>query len=124
MLTLMELTVMLLIFALAAALCLWGFAGAERRGRETACRDQAMVELQNAAEVLRHCDGDFAAAAAQHGGTWDGSCWLLDFGDYQIRVQPEACRVPYLAGARLEAVYQGKTLISMPLRWQEVAHEA
>lgn len=119
-LTLIELTVMLLIFALAAALCMYAFARTETQSRETACRDQAMIRLQSTAEVLRSCRGDYSAAAAGHGGTWDGTLWTLDCGDYQIRVQPEDPRQPYLGGARLEAVYQGIILISMNVRWQEV----
>ena len=70
-LTLIEITVMLLVFALAAALCMVSFARIENGVRENTCRDRAIVEMQNAGEVLRHCGGDFAAAADRHGGIWD-----------------------------------------------------
>lgn len=123
-LTLIEIAVMLLIFALAAALCMDCFAGTERKARESICRDRAIMEVQNAAEVLRHCGGNFEAAADRHGGTWDGKRWTLDFGEYQILVQPENTQIPYLGGARLEAVYGKQVLFAMDLRWQEVAYEA
>ena len=122
-LTLIEITVMLLVFALAAALCMVSFARIENGVRENTCRDRAIVEMQNAGEVLRHCGGDFAAAADRHGGIWDGQRWLLDFGEYQICVKPESTGVPLLGGARLEAIYRGEILFAMDLRWQEVAHE-
>ena len=122
-LTLMELTVMLLIFALAAALCMNCFARLEMKSRETFCRDRSLVQLQNAAEVLRSSGGDFAAAAEVCGGTWDGSQWLLDFGEYRIQAQPEDTGVPHLGGADMAVVYQGNILVSIDVRWQEVAYE-
>lgn len=122
-LTLIEITVMLLIFVLAAALCMHCFAKIELVARENTCRDRAITEMQNAAEVLRHCGGDFAAAADSHGGIWDGTQWMLDFGDYRIFARPEKTGIAYLGGARLEAVYGGEILFAMDLRWQEVAHE-
>lgn len=122
-LTLMELTVMLLIFALAAALCMGAFAWASNTARENHCRDRALVQLQNAAEVLKYCAGDFSQAAALQGGVWDGDRWVLDFGEFQIIVKPENTGIPNLGGARLEAVYRGNTLTVLPVRWQEVAYE-
>ena len=123
-LTLMELAVMFLVFALAAALCMQCFTRVELKNRENICRDRAMIQLQNAAEVLRQQGGDFAAAAQQHGGTWDGSRWILEFEEYRIVVQPEDTRLPCLGGARLEAIYRGSVLIALDLRWQEGSYEA
>lgn len=52
-LILMEQLVMVLVFALAAALCLQAFVFADRTSRTNEARDRAMVEAQNAAEMLK-----------------------------------------------------------------------
>ena len=67
-LSLIEQTMMLLIFALAAALCLRGFVLADTRSRTYADRDQALLCAQNAAQTLKACGGDYAAAAELCGG--------------------------------------------------------
>ena len=52
-LVLMEQLVMLLVFALAAALCLNVFARADEISKQTARRDEAVLIAQNAAEILK-----------------------------------------------------------------------
>lgn len=52
-LILMEQLVMILVFALCAALCLQAFAEADRISRETARRDEAVLLAQNTAESLK-----------------------------------------------------------------------
>ena len=52
-LTLMELLAMVLVFSLAAAVCLRLFAGAASLSEETARQDRAVVLAQNAAESLK-----------------------------------------------------------------------
>ena len=63
-LLLMEQMVMLLVFALAAALCIQAFVKSDAISRTCEARDRAVVLCQNAAEAVRHSGGDFAAAAA------------------------------------------------------------
>lgn len=52
-LVLMEQLVMILVFALCAALCLQAFVGADRISQETARRDEAVLLAQNTAESLK-----------------------------------------------------------------------
>lgn len=66
-LAMMEQLVMLLVFALAAALCLQAFVASDKLSRESETRDRAMVLCQSAAEAIRHSGGDFEAAAAALG---------------------------------------------------------
>ncbi len=66
-LAMMEQMVMILVFALAAALCLQAFVTSDRMSRESEARDRAAVLCQNAAEAIRHSGGDLAAAAEQLG---------------------------------------------------------
>ena len=52
-LLLMEQLVMILVFALCAALCLQCFVAADRISRETGLRDEAVLLAQNTAESLK-----------------------------------------------------------------------
>lgn len=62
-LALLEQLVMLLVFALAAAFCVRAFALAEKNSKWNEARDRAVLETQNAAEVLKH--------TGQAGGTME-----------------------------------------------------
>lgn len=66
-LLLMEQMVMLLVFALAAALCLQAFVKSDSQSRQSEKRDRAAVLCQNAAETIRAADGNFNKAAEQLG---------------------------------------------------------
>ena len=61
-LALMEQLVMVLVFALAAALCLQVFMFADLTSERNAAIDRAVTECQNAAEILKASGGDLAHA--------------------------------------------------------------
>lgn len=63
-LALMEQMVMLLVFALAAALCLRAFVGSDRLSRREEARDRASEVCQSAAEAIRHSGGTGEEALA------------------------------------------------------------
>ena len=54
-LVLMEQLVMVLVFALAAALCVQVFVLSDQTSRSHEARDRAVVAAQNAAENLKGC---------------------------------------------------------------------
>lgn len=58
-LALMEQVVMILVFALAAALCIQVFVFADQTSRHNEARDRAVLEAQNAAEALKHGDNAY-----------------------------------------------------------------
>ena len=131
-LILMELVVMLLVFAIGAALCLRAFSWADNVSREEAARDHAYLQIQNAAELLRSNRGDFAAAAEILGGQWDGKIWSIYWDDgwnmihqpgaYTLRAKPVESGAAYLGGATLEILRpDGECLVSLNICWQEVA---
>lgn len=62
-LVLMEQMVMILVFALAAALCLQAFVKSDEMSRQAEARDRAAVLCQNVAEILRSGGGDMSEAA-------------------------------------------------------------
>jgi type II secretory pathway pseudopilin PulG len=59
-----EQIIMLLVFALASAICLQVFVKADRQSQRNAAQSQAALTAQNAAETLKSTAGDYAAAAA------------------------------------------------------------
>ena len=62
-LAMMEQMVMLLVFALAAALCMQAFVKSDQLSQQIVDRDQAVSLCQNAAEAIQASRGDFAQAA-------------------------------------------------------------
>lgn len=129
-LTLMEQSIMLLILALAAALCLQAFVWADNHSKENTYRDQALTQLQSAAEVLKAHGGDYDSAAKTYGGTADRSQWLICWdenwtqtqhpGFFQLRAIAQDTQTDYLGTALVE-LRQGDTLLcSLTVSWQEV----
>ena len=129
-LALMEQLVMVLVFALAAALCVQVFVLSDRTSRRNEARDRAVLAAQNAAEEVKSVRGDCALGADVYGGTWNGQLWgrsydaywARDGDDYHVLVTP-ADSGDALLGAAEVAVYtaEGDLLFTLPVAWQEVA---
>ncbi|WP_458407243.1 hypothetical protein [Anaerotignum sp.] len=60
---LMELTIMLLVFSISAAICLQVFAGAKRISSESRKLDAAIIHAQTAAEYWKATHGDLEQTA-------------------------------------------------------------
>lgn len=139
-LALMEQLVMLLVFALAAALCLQAFLWADSHSRENAARDRACLEAQNAAEVLKHADGgDTAdklnAAAEVLGGSLEQGLLCVDYdadwtpvpsdGVYRLTAQGIPSGTPGLGLAEVQVTTGGNVgedltvLFRLEVAWQE-----
>ncbi len=131
-LALMEQMVMLLVFALAAALCLQAFVQSDRLSRESAARDRAITLCQNAAELVRHRGGDLAAAAEKLGGACTGEelCagydkdWTVSDVQsctYRLTVRLVDSGVEGLGRARISVVEEASEnrLFELETAWQE-----
>lgn len=129
-LMMMEQLVMVLVFALAAALCLQAFSLSDRLSRGSADRDRAVVQAENAAEVIKHCRGDGAAAAQLTGGVWSGGIltvgydrdWEKTDGEpvYTLKATPEESGQEKLGEAEVRVTdADGATLWTMSVAWQE-----
>lgn len=132
-LVLMEQLVMLLVFALAAALCVQAFALSDRTSAWNAARDRAVLEAQNAAEALKGNDTDYFTGQGATGDSVSG--WYLSYdaqwqpvraqsGDdpavaYHLMTFPEESRLDYLWCASVQ-VYtaEGDLLVSLPVAGQ------
>ena len=129
-LALMEQAIMVLILAVAAALCLRLFAWADLRSLENTRQDQALVQLQSAAEVLKSQKGDVSSAAQIHGGKAENGQWLLYFDAqwasseqdraFYLQATPLETEDSLLGSALLE-VFQadGQSLGALQIYWQE-----
>lgn len=113
-LVLMELVIMLLVFAVAAGLCLRAFAGAERISRTGEEDDRAVAAAQNGAELTKFYSGDLETAAAERGGTWDGVSWRFTVDGCPVTVTLLHAESPYLGTA---AVTAGD--IELTVSWQK-----
>lgn len=116
-LVLIELTVMLLVFSLAAALCLQGFAWANAQSLEECQKDHALQQLQNAAELLKA--GQNPPESLLFDENWQP---VKDNPSFVLRVVPIEQEIPYLSTARLEVTKaDGSSLGELTVSWQEVS---
>ena len=130
-LTLLELAVMLLVFALAAVLCLRAFVWADAASKESAARDRAWIQAQNAAEVLKGCGGDMEEAAGMFGGAWDGAEWAVCYNEdwdqtdaehtYTLRAVSGDSGVEHLGQAAVSVCQDDLELAALEVCWQEVS---
>lgn len=113
-LVLTELLIMLLVFAVAAGLCLQAFMWADQTSRSSAQEDMAIAAAQNGAELTKLYLGDLETAAAERGGTWDGESWRFTVDDCQVTVTLLPTENPYLGTAKVTA---GET--ELTVAWQK-----
>lgn len=131
-LAMIEQTVMVLVFALAAALCLQVFVWCDRQSRDSAARDQAVLCAQSAAEVLKHCRGDLTQARAALGGSLDEDSWSIGYdslwspvqegASYLLTASPGDSGYPLLGQALVSVsrADDGTQLFQLTVNWQEV----
>lgn len=122
-LALMEQLVMVLVFALAAALCLRCFVLSNQLSERNALRDEAVLAAQSAAETVKSCGGDYERTAELLNGVWnDGIVAVHTVEEYSLFITPEESGDPLLGNARIE-VFSNKDdrmLFELTVAWQEV----
>ena len=129
-LALMEQTVMVLVFALAAALCLRAFVLADGISRRVEATDRAVLWAESAADTLKARKGDLAQAAAELGGNLDGQRWTISLDEnwqetageptYTLTAQHIESDQPLLGRAQIDiAEKNGESLFSLEVCWQE-----
>lgn len=94
-LVLMEQLVMLLVFALAAALCVQAFALSEKTSARNAARDRAILEAQNAAEALKGNDLEYFSRMGADGNGTDG--WYISYDAQWEPIRAESAADPAVA---------------------------
>lgn len=133
-LALMELLIMLLVFSLASGLCLQAFSIAKQQAIHSMELDCAVLQAQNAAELIKYYDGNFSSAAKHMGGTADELSWQIYYDEnwnvvshedtYCLSAMKQASDSPLLDNA-IVSVYDSKDelLFSLPVAWQEVENQ-
>ena len=131
-LSVLEQLLMVLVFALAAAICLRGFVWADSTSRRNQNRDLALVQAQSAAAVVQYNRGDLTRAARSMGGQAQPGQWTIHYdeqwgqtdegGAFVLQVTPEVTEQSGLLGsARVKVTGGGETLVQLEVSWQEVA---
>ena len=137
-LLLMEQMVMLLVFALAAALCLQTFVKSDGLSRDSEDRDRSVTLCQNAAETIRWFGGDAVSEDAARAlgyhyedgvlyQEFDEDWEMVDSGVYRLETEALSTEVPGLASAcvRVKKGRPGdgepKVLFAIEVAWQEEA---
>lgn len=129
-LLLMELLIMVLVFAAAAAMCLRCFAEADRISQENSERDRAVSLVSSAAETLKACAGNVEETCAALGGSkgtvlYDGSGNAAAEAEaiYRLEIIPLESGSPTLGRAelRLLNIPRESEIYSLQAAWQEAA---
>lgn len=120
-LPLMEQLIMILVFALTAALCLRGFSLANQMSRRQQARQEAVLLAQNTAECLKNNHGSYEATAIQLNGTWDGTHLTISYqDDLYLKAVPVATDSPFWGCAQIQVLGPQELLFELTVAWQEV----
>jgi len=118
-LVIMEMCVMLLVFAVSAALCLGVFVLSDNVSADAEERDRAAVMAQNCAEAIKAADGDFTIAADILGAECSGEKLSMEKGGLRL------CAVELESGHALLGLARvsvenskGEELIAFQCPWQ------
>ena len=121
-LALMEQLVMLLVFALAAALCLQAFVLADQMSEENALRDRAVVRVQDAAETVKYTKGDMERAQQLLGGELSGGKLTISDETGILTIETRENCGPLLGAADVVMTdAEGKELFCVAVSWQTEA---
>ena len=119
LLPLMEQLIMILVFALAAALCLQGFAAADRISKRQEILSEAVVITQNTADVLKSSFGDYEFAADILGGTVTDNGLQIDKEDYILVATSVDDSNDFLSSSHIQIIYEDETIFEVTASWQE-----
>jgi hypothetical protein len=133
-LSLIEQSIMLLVFAFAAAICLKAFVWADSKSALEQAQDMATVQLETAAETIKYYQGDFEVAAAELGGKAQGGELYVSYGEdwtvgsenpcYYLKATRLDSGVELLGRAGLELTDgDGEVLSTLAVCWQEVSRD-
>lgn len=118
-LAMMELLVMVLVFALAAALCLGIFAKTDKMSQQTELRDGAVLMAQNGAETMKACAGDMDRVAQVLGGRADGKTAEIYADGYRMVLTCLDSDIPGLGQGSIEVYWEENLLYTVWTGWQE-----
>lgn len=118
-LVLLEQLILVLVFALAATVCLGAFVKASQLSGEIARKDQAVVLVQNQAEHLKAASGQWPDEPIFYDENWHVT---EDSGIYRLETQLQPTGIPGLGRAQVRMIHteDWEILFSLTVSWQEV----
>lgn len=119
-LLLMEQLIMILVFALAAVLCLQVFVSADQISRDTARQDRAVLLAQNGAEAVKASSGDLEKASSILGAACSGDVLSLNRDELRVEIHLLPASVPGLGQAEVAVLAGEEQVFSLVTAWQEV----
>lgn len=134
-LPLMEQILMIAVFALAAALCLQGFATAEKTSQKIQTKDHAVIAAQITAETLKNLHGDMNAAADILPATLDGDTLTVIYNkdgnptltsqneDFRLIIEKKNGELPFLEYAEIRAISADEIIFELTVGWQKGADD-
>ena len=140
---LMEQLIMILVFSIAAILCLQGFTTADRLSQEQTDVSQAVVLAQNMAELLKAHKGDYQTAAEQF-ADYSAECIIKIYNTeaendsdvmylfndsvsstshtgYELHVTELKTESSFLTTVLIEVLLEDEILFELTTAWQEAA---
>ena len=129
-LALMEQVIMVLVFALAAAMCLRAFYLSDRISRQCEEKDQAILAVQTVAEILKNCRGDMEETKRRLGTTLDNVDLVIYRSSQNappsdgicVAILPLPDDKALLGRAEVTAYdSKGEPIVSLTVAWQEVS---
>lgn len=128
-LSLMELAILVLVFAVAAAVCVRAFVYAGTESKRNAEIDRAVVLCEDAASVLKTVSGDREALPHMLDGRWsDDSTFVVEYADnwsvketggtYRMIIELKGGKA-YLGSARIHVEKEDEELYAISVAWQE-----
>ena len=118
-LVLMEQLVMVLVFAMAAAICLQVFGLSDRLSKENEARAEAALLAQNTSEELKASYGEVLLDWEEA----DGIYYMEEEG-YRVQVQAAETEISGLRKVELQVWQEEEVLFEIPVAWQEVKGDA
>ncbi len=115
-----EMCLMLLVFAISAALCLGVFVLSDDISAGAEERDRASLLAQNCAEAIKAADGDLAAAAEILGADCSGEAFSLERGGLYLSAEKAESRHELLGLSHVSVKNgDGEELIAFDCPWQK-----
>lgn len=111
---------MLLVLAVAAAVCMQIFVQAHLTAQQNHFQDAALQAVQNTGEILKST-GSLEKTAALSGGSYENGIMTVENRDFIIAARSVPDDDPLLATAQITATRGDTVLIQLHVCWQEVA---
>ena len=130
-LQMMELLIMVLVFAIGASICVRCFVHADQLSKRQENRTAAVLVAQNAAELLKSASGDLEQAAEQLGGICKDGNWYMPMDEhwqvietredavFLLEVTVDAASDLPMGAALLRVTAGNEILVEFRVGWQE-----